>query len=458
MRRTARVALVLGPLATSLACATPLEHATRRQLDEVESTLDPLPTSSSTPPPTSLDGSLPGYVARAMAASPSLRASFEDWRAATHAPRAGRRLPEATITFAGFVRAVETRVGPQHARLGAMQWFPWPSSLGASRSAAALEAQASQRVFEAQALELAAQVSTAYWELWRVHRARDVQRDEIVILEGLAPQVRTRLEVGEQSLADVARLELRLARARDDLAGLDTAARIRAAELLAVVGVAETTTRAPVRAEPPHVAPLGEPVDALLVAVDAHPHIDTFEARSQAALERERAAKAERYPSVGVGVDWIITGPSRLADPPPDSGKDALALSLSVKVPLSVGAYAAAQRRAVAQHDAQRARALDARNRLHADVRGQVARLEDDVRRIEVIETALVPQAQTVLESTLASFATGRAQLSEVLQAEQELIGLQAEFHDAQADFGIHVAQLQSTVGRSVQLNTSETR
>ena len=40
--------------------------------------------------------------------------------------------PELVLTYGGFIRSVETRVGPQRHRLGAMQWFPWPTRLNAN--------------------------------------------------------------------------------------------------------------------------------------------------------------------------------------------------------------------------------------------------------------------------------------------------------------------------------------
>ncbi|MEZ4453044.1 MAG: hypothetical protein R3B09_26525, partial [Nannocystaceae bacterium] len=92
----ARLRRGLAPLAGSLAlvaCASPMEARTRAELARIEATLAPLagedPASEgglgvdgpATPP--TLDGSLDAYVAHALARSPSLRSSFERWRAAS---------------------------------------------------------------------------------------------------------------------------------------------------------------------------------------------------------------------------------------------------------------------------------------------------------------------------------------------------------------------------------------
>ena len=436
------------------ACATATERSMRSELRRIEADLAPLPSAVTTPARASdnpaLDGSLGTYLAYAYAHSPSLRATFEEWRAATHRPRQERRLPEPTITYAGFVRSVETRVGPQRHRLGAMQWFPWPTKLTAGGEAASLEAQAAQRRFEGHALEIAAAVSSAYWTLWRVQRQREVLRDEVQILGSLSEQIRVRVEVGGAELADLAQVDLMVSRTRDRLAGLDETEKAASARLVRVIGAPDGIDT-PVSRHEPIVAEVSEPIGKLAAEASRHPRVEVLATLSDAAGQRVREARADRAPSFGIGVDWIITGESPSMPAPPDSGKDAVAVALSVKVPLWARAYRAAEDEARARSAALRARAIDARNGVAAAVREQAARVSDDVRRVRVYETTLVPQAETTFESVLSSYAAGRSSVAELLLAERELIGLQDELYAAEADYGTHIAQLESVVGRAVQ-------
>lgn len=437
----------------SSACATTTERSTRSDLHRIEAELAQLPSSiepsSSESEDLGFDGSLRAYLAYAYARSPSLRATFEEWRAATHRPRQERRLPEPTITYAAFIRSVETRVGPQRHRLGAMQWFPWPTKLTAGGQAASLEALAAQRRFEGQALEIAAAVSSAYWKLWRVQRQREVLADEVQILGSLSEQIRVRVEVGGAELADLAQVDLMVSRTRDRLAGLDETEKVASARLVHVVGAPDGTAT-PVSPTEPVVAEVSEPIEKLTAEASRHPRVETLAILSDAAGERVREARADRAPSFGVGVDWIITGESAAMPAPPDSGKDAVAVSLSVKVPLWARAYKASEDEARARSAAMRARAIDARNSVAAEVREQAARVSDDVRRVRVYETTLVPQAETTFESVLSSYAAGRSTVAELLLAERELIGLQDDLFAAEADYGMHIAQLESAVGRAV--------
>jgi outer membrane protein TolC len=134
-----------------------------------------------------------------------------------------------------------------------------------------------------------------------------------------------------------------------------------------------------------------------------------------------------------------------------------VALSLSMKVPLWGGAYAAGENEARARGAAARARALDARNGLMAQVREHTARIRDAVRRVQVYDTTLIPQAQTAFESVVASYAAGRSSVSDLLLAERDLLALRSERYAAQADYATDLARLESVVGRPVSLEEHDT-
>ena len=93
-------------------------------------------------PAVQLDGSLDRYAAYAMANHPQLRADFDAWQMAVHRVAPAGSPDNPTVDFAVFVRSVETRVGPQQARVSLSQAFPWPTALSAQRGAAASDALA----------------------------------------------------------------------------------------------------------------------------------------------------------------------------------------------------------------------------------------------------------------------------------------------------------------------------
>jgi outer membrane protein, heavy metal efflux system len=439
-------------LAFVTACASTVERSTYRDLRSVEADLAAMPDPDVEPAPDDipdLDGQLSSYLAHAFANSPELRASFEEWRAATYEPRQARRLPDPELTFGVFVVPMETPMGPIRAQLSVMQMFPWPTKVSAENKAAAHRAEAAQRRFEADALEIAANVARPYWKLWEVERMREIERDEIAILGDLSEQVRVRIEVGAADLSELARIELRRSRAHDSLAELDERERAFSAELVRAVG-APVGTPTPILTDPPRIGEPAESDEALFRVAAEHPRVTTMVAMSAASSESARAARADRFPRFGLGVEWMIMGQSQMVPPPQHDGRDAVMLMGTVTVPLWQRAYGAAVEGARANEAAFRARALSARNQVMAETQGHLARVSSDVRRIRLYEGTLVSQAETAFESVMASYVAGRSTIGELLMAERELVDLQRQLVELEVEYAIDFAELERTVGRPV--------
>jgi outer membrane protein TolC len=432
-------------------CSSDIERRTARELDRVEAQLAPLvdPQRASEPAPAvNLDGSIEAYVAYAYSNSPELRASFEAWRAASYGSDRVRRLPEPTLTYAAFVRSVETRVGPQQHKLGIMQWFPWPTRLTAAGKAEAYRAEAAQRRFDALALDIAAQVQHAYWELWLVDRQREVEKTQVVILEGLSQQLKFRMETGRADFGNVAQVDLGISRLRDAIAGLDETQRGASATLVETIGAPAGTATPVLPASPPVTLPTEETA-ALAADARSHPRVETMALHVDASKEDARAARANFAPSLGVGVDWIITGPA--PDPSiADSGKDPVIVMGALKVPLWGGSYRAGVRQAEARGRMYRAREIAAMNTATADVERQLASVRDSARRVDLYRSTLVPQAETTYGSVAASFEAGRAGVAELLMAERDLLELHVARFGAEARHAAAWAELERIVGRPV--------
>ncbi|MCB9756698.1 MAG: TolC family protein [Myxococcales bacterium] len=440
----------------STGCASSLERVTRRDAERVEQRLAPLPAkidgeSASRPaqPPVRFDGSLQRYQQYAFEHSPELRASFESWRAATYRPRKVRRLPETMISYAGFIRSVETRVGPQLHKLGLQQWFPWPTKLTAASEAEALAARAAQREFEAHALRIAAEVSVAYWRLWLIARTREVEREQLELLRTIAEFVRVRVETSAAALSELTQLNVRVTRAEDKLAALDEDEKAASATLVRVAGAPDGTAT-PIDTATPRVG-LPEEDDATLrLAATSHPRVQAMALLSDSSDQRVRQSRADRYPSVGVGVDWIITG-AALDPSMPDSGNDAVMGMAALKVPLSLGSYSAGEDEARAQSRMFRARELAVRNQAVEELERVMARVRDATRRVALYDTTMIPLAETSYEAVQTSYQSGRASVAEVLLAERELLELRLMALRARVDAAVAWAALEQIVGRPVQ-------
>jgi outer membrane protein TolC len=379
------------------------------------------------------------YVSTALDQHPALAAERSAWQAAVERIPAQRTLPEPRVSVGGFVQSVETRVGPQQVRLGVQQAIPWPTKLVQSGRAASARADAAERSITASERMIREQVAIAYWDLWEVRAERAIRLEHATLLVGLAATVRSRVEVGEASLADLQQVELSRSRLDDALARLEAEEVARIAALRSAVGSelnATETTSEPVLTALPE--------DSL--AVRTHPGLAALEAMADAADHQARAAAGQRLPDLTVGADWITTGPA-VMEGVVDSGKDAIALGIGVTVPLWQGTYGHDVRAARHTADGLRARRRAEENALQARVDATASRVRDRARQVELVESTLLPQAQAAYEAVLGEYAVGRAPVSQTLLAQRDLLELAIDRLTAHADHQRQWARLTALTG-----------
>jgi len=453
LHRVNRCQRLFAVLIASLlaGCASQMERRGDRELQTVSHAQTRVHEPNSVvadAPQRASDGTLLSYVQYALAHSPALRASFEEWRAAAQRAPQARRLPEPVITYGYFVRRVETRVGPQRHRIGISQSFPWPSKLTAGADASSLAARSAQRRYEAAALELTRRVAEAYWRIWLLERTRTVQASQKQILEQFSALVRGRLEVGQATLADLGQIDLSVSRAADVVAGLDEQRRTASAALVAVIG-APPGSATPVVAETPQVVVAAEPDASLRSSAMDHPRVRALGLMAEAQQHRARAAGADAYPSFTLGVDYIETGPAVMPGVA-DSGKDAVIVMAGAKVPIWGGVYEAGEKEARAESAALRAREQAARDQTIADLEKALSDVRDAARRAKLHRDTLLPQAEMVYSSGLGAYQVGRTTLASVIMAQRDLLEIESGLDRALADHAVAWARLEEIVGRPV--------
>jgi outer membrane protein TolC len=157
-------------------------------------------------------------------------------------------------------------------------------------------------------------------------------------------------------------------------------------------------------------------------------------------------ARKDYYPDITVGLDYIDTGPARMAGVP-DSGKDPVIASLSINVPIWWSKYAAGVREA----ESLRMSAIHARrereNMLAAEAQMVLYRLRDADRKIGLYRDTLVPMARQSMQAAEAAFRSNKANFVDLVDAERVLLEFELSHERALADHMQRFAELEMLVG-----------
>jgi outer membrane protein TolC len=283
-----------------------------------------------------------------------------------------------------------------------------------------------------------------------------LHREHLDVLRGLSEAVRARLSIGAATLADQQQIDLAAARLEDRIAGMHEAERRAEAELRAAVGVALPSPVATSDSPPDATLP-AESDEALHSAARAHPRIQSSAHRAVAQEHMADARAADGYPSFAIGADYILTGEARMPGVA-DSGKDAVLVGATIRVPLWQGNYSEDEAAARAQAGAERQMARSQENEARANLEMTLSRVRDAARRVRIYRDTLLPQADSAYQSVLGTYTTGRGSVAEVLLAQRDLLELRIEIEQARADHARAYAALEQITGRHVERASVESQ
>jgi outer membrane protein TolC len=365
---------------------------------------------------------LDSLLAAAARSNPSLQAAR--LRAEARAERGAQAgaLPDPTVGATAFPFPVVTARGEQRTQWRVQQSFPFPGTRALRREVATLGADIADA--DAQALEqtLALRIRRAYYTLVRVqaheHNIRRFQSD----LEQFEQAATAQYEVGEEGQSAILKAQIERERLQTRLEGLAAEQQSALQTLARLTGREDLAQRDTDVSVPDRPEAVKTDADA---AVDRRPEADKLRRQIEQSEREVALAQKQQWPDFTVGAQYFDIAATDLT--PTMNGRDALALSVGVKVPLWRGKQEAAIQEA--QIERRRAETeladfrLEVRTRL-ADLRSQMTRQQ---RQLTLLDERLLPKAETALETTLSAYRTGQNDFLALLDAERTLFQLRLQ-------------------------------
>ncbi|MFQ5570494.1 MAG: TolC family protein [Rhodothermales bacterium] len=388
---------------------------------------------------------LPLLLAELGANNPSLQASRLGTEALGTRRRQVSALPDPMVMVAYQPFPVLTARGTQRTQWRVEQKIPYPGKLGLQGDIAALSADISGFETETFAQDLAFQLKQAYYELYRVQQQEALIHAFQDRLRDFEVAAATQYEVGRGMQQAI--LKAQLERNTLSKRALDLARQRRTVtEMLARL------LDRPVAAEPegglqitPPLVPALDENTLFRIALQKRPEADALDVAAQRADTQVALARKQFLPDFGVSVTYFDIGAAEV--PPSATGRDALALGVSVKVPLQRGRL-----RARLEESRLRRRQVEARREaLETAFQTQIAdlmsRLRQEQAQLDLFQDVLLHQAETTLAATLSAYTTGRTDFLNLLDAERMLFTLRTGYEDTLARYLKTTAALERALG-----------
>ncbi|MDX1672911.1 MAG: TolC family protein [Balneolaceae bacterium] len=377
------------------------------------------------------------YIERAAEHNPELKASFHRYLASLEKLPQVNTLPDPELAFGYFVSPIETRVGPQQARLGLTQMFPWFGTLETRRDKASYTAKMQFEQFQEVRNRVYYRVKDTWYRLFETRRAIDIIDENIAILESFESLTLQRLETAQASQVDVLRVQIELEELRTRRAHLQDLLKTVQQEMLELIGAPGDST-----VEPPgeiDIASLEETEEHLRRQVmQQNPGLNRLEFQARAAGSAVKLARKSGSPSFGLGIDYIVTGERDLALE--DNGRDAVMARAAIKIPLYRKKYNALEKQTEMQLSAAEEDRAAYQNQLVTRFEQAYRRYLDAERRYELYDQKQIQRTRQAIDILVANYSAGEADFEEILRLQRKLLDFQLARVEAAAGISTSVA------------------
>ncbi|PRY91367.1 outer membrane protein TolC [Marinilabilia salmonicolor] len=386
--------------------------------------------------------SLETYFATAAENNPGLQSKYKAFQAALQRVPQVSSLPDPTFSFGYFISPVETRLGPQKAKFSLSQMFPWFGTLKAREDAATLAAEAKFQEFVDARNQLYYEVAAAYYPLYKLSEWKQIERENIEILNSYKEIATRNFENGKGAMVDVLRVDIMLKDASTNLEILNQEEKPlltkfnkmlnRSAEEKVTIEVEEKTDTMTVHLNK----------DSLM---EQHPVLKKLELMRQSSEAAESAARKNGYPNMGLGLDYVVVGePTDMQVE--DSGRDVIMPMLSVSIPIFRKKYNAAVKEAQLTQESLALQKEEFTNNLasrYEQVWFDISRQEQLIK----LYNEQIKETRRALKLLTTAYANSGKDFEEILRMQQELLKYKKKKVDAISRYKTAVARMEYVMG-----------
>jgi outer membrane protein TolC len=387
------------------------------------------------------------YLQTAANNNPALKAKFNEYMASLEVvPQVGT-LPDPQLAFGYFIMPVETKNGPQQAKISLNQMFPWFGTLNVKEDVVLNMAKAKFEDFEEIKSKLFFEVKSSYFDLYFIKQSIDITIKNILILETFKNLALIRIEAGKTSGVDELRVEMELADLENSLTLLKDNWFVNIIKFNNLLNVDDNSL-----AEIPDTLwtdDLAYSRQAVLDSLKLNNHqVLNLKYMINSFQSKEKLAKKNGLPNISIGIDYIAIGVSDKAmTDASQNGKDAILFpKIGITIPLYRKKYTAMVKEAVFMQQATENKKTDKINTLESVFEKGYSEYLDADRRIVLFQKQLqlAVKAISILES---EYATNGRNFEEILRMEKRVLKYSLELEKARADKQASIAFINYLMG-----------
>ena len=383
------------------------------------------------------------YLETAAKNNPALKAKFNEYNASLEkVPQVGT-LPDPQLTFGYFIMPVETKNGPQQAKISFTQMFPWFGTLDSKEDIYISVAKSKYEDFEDAKSNLFFDIKSTYYDLYFIKKGIDISIENIDLLNTFKRLALIKIETGTASGVDELRVELELNDLENNLALLRDKWFVNTVKFNNLLNVDDNSD-----VQIPETLWVDDMAYSRQAIIDSLTHnnhqLKSLDLMKESFAYNEQEGRKQGSPNIILGVDYTAIGNSGIS---PDAGKDALMIKFGITIPLYRKKYSAMINEAVIQQQIIESKKSDKINVLETLLEKVYSEYMDANRRIELFQkqNQLAKRAIKLLEH---EYANNGKNFEEVLRMDKSVLKYSLELEKARADKQAAIAFVDYLMGR----------
>jgi len=391
---------------------------------------------------------LPALISEALENSPEIQGALRERDAASQriAPAAALDDPilEAGVINAPLASSPFNREDMTMKMIGLSQNLPYPGKRGLRRDVAAKDAEAVAYGYQETVNRVVRDIKIAYFDLSLTLARTGLVEKNKLILERFLQIAEGRYEVGQANQADVLKAQTQVSRMVDELLRLARERPAIEAELIRALG-RDANVAAPIP-EPPQLSEGILNLESLReTALAQRPRLlalQSLVARNEKALD---LARRNYYPDFNARLSY------GQRDNMLDGARRADMVSLTVAINLPVwreNKLAPREAESLALRDQAQSLYQAQRNEVSANLRQQVATVEQNFKSAQLYQTTILPQARLTVESALAAYRVNRVDFLTLLDSQMTVFNYEISLVTAMASYNKALAEIDLLTGK----------
>ncbi len=321
-----------------------------------------------------------------------------------------------------------------------MQMFPFPGKLSKAGTLAEIDAEHALHDYQEKVLEIIAQVKAAYFDLYLVQRAIEVNKENTKLLQQFAQITKVQYVVGKGSNQDYLKANVELAKLQNELITLQQKEETSKALLNVLLN------------RPPQ-APLGrteytvEEEKALnleelqQLALQTRPMIKHDSLGVEQSRIRYALAKQQYLPDFKFAVEYVTS---------PLDGFRGWTAMVGMSLPFSfwtLGKQSGRIDETAADIEVKRAVLNNSKNMVLFSVKEALVKVQTTSRLVDLYRTVVLPQAEQSLQATVAAYQTKQTDFLSLIDNYRTLQSFKLEYYTAIVDYAKSLTDLERAVG-----------